>query len=336
MNTRFPIINKIFMGLIGLALVIALAGTLVGTNVIYWTILIVVVAMLLGLAGAAIYVTKLPAQTAKDLVDRVSSNPLLKGIFVLLLLLLGFSVCLYVLFGAVPGWIQGTMGVEWRWAMVLMVILGLPLIPLVWLLFGPTGIPGDPKVIGKAFRGVAFLMLIFFAWWYHDQPNRLFDVDTGQPTFWVADKEGKIYYFPGPVDTTRKYFSPVTGERLRPGEPTDVPKYRKESWTQDVKKALPSISIPTPVREENKWMRFYLRKGEVIPTVYVSGKWNTREYIVESTGPFKVHGVQPDGTVKIFTAEAGRSRWTWNGAPGVYMEVEGLEDGTEVSFKNVL
>lgn len=229
---------------------------------ISWSLIVLAI-----IVGAVLVILRVPSAQLNALVATVSGNPILKGIFTAALFTVIYGFCLQMLFGVVPDWVQGELGVERRFVWVLMTVLGLPLIPLLWLFYEATGIPGDPKVIKKAFRGLSFLMLLFFAWWYYEQPNRLFDVETGKAVFWVAEKEGKIYYFPGADDTTKKYFSPTTGEKLRRGNPEDAEKYRKESWVKKVGTLLPSFN-----RDIAPQRIVVVLKGEDVPSepVYVA------------------------------------------------------------------
>ncbi|MDP3974965.1 MAG: hypothetical protein Q8P88_01605 [Candidatus Jorgensenbacteria bacterium] len=233
--------------------------------------------VLLGLLiGIVTLVWRVPAAQLNAFVDVVGGNAVLRGIFIAVLFSIIYGFCLWILFGVVPGWIQGAFGFEIRWAWVLTTVLGLPLIAILWRLYSATGIPGDPKVIGKAFRGVAFLILSFFAWWYHSQPNRLFDVKTGEATFWVADKEGMIYFFTTQEDSV---FSPVTGDKLRSGTRADAEKYRRESWVKEAKAMLPSLSITASRRIERVTV---ILKGEKVPVGPIYAPAGSEVYFIGS------------------------------------------------------
>lgn len=301
------VVNQAFIAAIAFFFAWAVVGTFVGTDDLYWIIGIVV---LLVLGTAVMYLARLSAEQANQLVERVNANPLIKGVVIFIVRALAFSACLYVIFGVIPEWIQGTIGVEWRWAVALTTVLGLPLIGIMRRLFGPTGIPGDPAVIRKAFRGVAFLTLIFFAWWYYDQPSRFFDVKTGEATFWVAEKEGKIYYFPTSSEGDTAYHSPSTGERLRRGTPVDAEKYRRESWVKEAKALVPSIGvegITAPPRIERiTWQpeRFVLGKpGEWLPTVpnVDTVTWGNISYKMWANKPYKVATSDPKTGKRVVT-----------------------------------
>lgn len=297
------VVNRLLIATIMFFLAWALMGTIVRTDVLFWIIGAVI---LFVLVASVLYIARLPVDQAEELVKRVNANPLLKGIVVFTILALAFSACLYVLFEVIPERIQGTIGVEWRWAVVLTAVLGLPLIGIAWRLFGPTGIPGDPEVIRRAFRGVSFLILVFFAWWYHNQPNRMFDVETGQATFWVDKKEGKIYFFSGAEDTTKKYFSPATGEELQRGNTADAEKYRKESWVKEASVLLPSFTTKAESASSRTRRITVVLRGEKIPTEPVYAPTGSEVYFVG--GP-TIEG--EDGNGKRFPLH-GEHGVTWS------------------------
>lgn len=163
----------------------------------------------------------------RNAVNQGLAIPMVRGALIALFLTAAYSFIVWLLLVEFPGWIQETLGVSGRAAWVVAATIGLLLIPvpgLIWRLYGVTGIPGDPKTISRAFRGLAFLILTFLGWWYHDQPNRFFNPKTGASEFWVAEKEGRAYPTPG--------YSPATGEELRQGTPADAERFRQESWLE--------------------------------------------------------------------------------------------------------
>jgi len=232
MNSSHPfgkILIPFGFGLLTLAIVGFILSPLLRYLSFLWPLLAIAI-------GIGLILWKFPIAKLKELIRTLEDIPFLWNAGVLLILLTLYGTALWLAYGYGAKRIHTELGVELRLAWLIVTILGSLAIPAFWILLGPANIPGDPKTVKKGFRGLAFLTLLFFGWWYHIEPNRFFSRTTpdpdqankerGKSLFWVDDDEGKIYYADG--------FSPVTGKRLRPGTPEDAAKYRTVSWLSKI------------------------------------------------------------------------------------------------------
>lgn len=175
------------------------------------------------------------AGSPASLIGTISQNKFARGLGIAIFLTVLYVLLLWLCYSVTVGTLMRELGTEKRWALLLVTVLGLPLIELIWWLYGVTGIPGDPKVIGRSFRILALFVLIFLGWWYYYQPSVYFDAKTGKANFYWAEKESKPYFFDSGKGTVPKvYFSPATGETLRLGTPKEAEKFRKGSWLKKI------------------------------------------------------------------------------------------------------
>jgi len=207
--------------------------------------------------------------------DKLKQNQFVRGFGIAVFLTLVYILLLWLGYYLTAGALVRQLGTEKRWAFLLITVLGLPLIEVIWWLYKAAGVPGESKVIGRSFRTFAVFVLIFLGWWYHDQPNRLFEPESGKASFWVAEKEQKLYFFPS-SSKPKVYFSPATGETLRLGTPADAEKFRKDSWlpktVRDAKNLLHGSGISSVAQaatEEN--YKFPLGVNQI--TVPLSSDW---------------------------------------------------------------
>lgn len=190
-------------------------GPLVGYLAKFWPALAIAV-------GLGLLLWRFPTAQAQALLGA----PIIRGIATALILTAIYGGLLWLGYVYVPRLMISELGISLRTTWLIVTILGLPVIPIIWRLYAATGIPGDPVVIGRGFRALALLILIFMGWWYHHQPNIFFD-KGGKSQFWVAKSEGKAYFRPG--------HSPTTGEKLDLGTAEDAKKFSQQSWLKDLK-----------------------------------------------------------------------------------------------------
>ena len=171
--------------------------------------------------GLGLFLWRFPLGQAERVWQFFTIQPV-RGILTAAALTAMYGAALWAGYIFLPKIMMAELGVSQRMSWLLVTIIGLPAIPAIWRLYAITGIPGDPIAISRNFRILASLLLIFFGWWFHTQPNILFDHKTGASQFYVADQEQRIYFSPG--------VSPATGERLRPGTPEDAKKFAQKSW----------------------------------------------------------------------------------------------------------
>jgi hypothetical protein len=242
----------------------------------------------------------------KGTMDTLALQPLY-GIIVgaLLTAIYGGAVWLGYLYLA--PWLTESLliGHDQRWSWVLVTALGLSLIPGFWRLYQVTGIPGDPDNVRRGIRTIQFFVLIFFAYLYYSQPNWFFDHKTGEPRFWVADKEGRVYPAPG--------YSPETGEKLRPGTQKDVERFKRAPWPeriwqktkQQALAAAPRGPRLNPDGTVAPWEKINLSPGEEKAYFFqkdgfrVTGKGGRVRVISASNAPTLVD-VFTDGQRKAF------------------------------------
>lgn len=207
--------NHLFWGLLGFAVAgIAFVALVIAVIVIFRR----------RSAGSGSPITGSP-----NLLGTITQNRFARSFGIAIFLTIVYIFLLWLGYHLTAGVLVKQLGTEKRWAFLLITVLGLPLIEVIWWLYKAAGVPGESKLIGRSFRTFAVFILIFLGWWYHDQPNRLFDPKNGKANFWVAEKEQKLYFFP-PSSKLKVYFSPATGETLRLGTPQDAEKFRKKSW----------------------------------------------------------------------------------------------------------
>ncbi len=170
-------------------------------------------------------------------VEKKRSLLLWRGLAIGVFLTTIYTLFLWLVYGLLAPWLVLSVGVSYRSSWFSVTILSLMVLPAIWYLYDTTGMPGRVESITKARKVILPVVLSFFAWWYINQPDTLFNHQTGEVKFWVAEKESKIYYSPG--------YSPVTGEELRPGTPADVEKYKKrpliESLRESATKTTPTV-----------------------------------------------------------------------------------------------
>lgn len=171
--------------------------------------------------GLGLFLWRFPLGQAEKVWQFFTIQPV-RGILTAAALTAMYGGALWLGYIYLPPLLISELGISQRTAWLLITIVGLPAIPVIWRLYAITGIPGDPVAISRNFRVLAFLALVFFGWWFHSQPNILFDFKTGKSLFYVADSEEKIYFSSGN--------SPATGEKLRPGTAEDAKRFAKKSW----------------------------------------------------------------------------------------------------------
>lgn len=220
-----------------------------------WPLLAIIIAI-------GVLIWRIPISQIKAALDTIGKIPLFRGLAITVLFTMVYGVALWLGYQLGANQLQKELGISQRQAWLIITVLGLPVIPLLWRLYGATGIPGDPAVIGRGFKTLALLILIFFGWWYREQPNQFFSHKTGEAKFWVAEKEGAIYSSEG--------YSLVTGEKLRLGKPEDVERFRRDSWLEDLEKKGKALFQPNSalqsqevdVEKELKVLKFTLKPGE--------------------------------------------------------------------------
>jgi len=207
-----------------------------------------------------------------NLLGTITQNKFARGLGIAVFLTVVYVLLLWLGYHFTAGTLVRQLGTEKRWAFLLVTVLGLPLIEVIWWLYKVAGIPGESKIIGRSFRTLAVFILIFLGWWYHDQPNRSFDVKSGKAIFYWAEKEKKPYFFdPGKETVPKVYFSPVTGETLRLGTPQDAERFRKNSWLpKTAKNLLSSSGISSAAQSQEE----ISPTETVIETIAPVGEWS--------------------------------------------------------------
>ena len=232
-----------------------------------------------------------------------------QGILTALLLTAIYGGLLWSGYGYGAGELTNRFGFEPRWSWLLVTALGLPIIPAFWYLYQATGIPGDPKSIRRGVTIIMLFVIVFFAWWYHEQPNQLFDHLTGTPKFWVAEKEEAIYHSPG--------FSPVTGEGLRQGTPEDVARFKKKAWTARLAEKLEKSRREAAAAQRGVGMglqefcpgdEHWLEAGvERTFQIGERGGCNVRDIKIPTAGRVRVTWIYPGGEEEVMELRVGDS-----------------------------
>lgn len=258
----------------------------------FWPLLIIGVAI-------GLFIWRIGFEQLQKLIE----NPIAKGLAIAFLLTCIYALFLTFIFQTAIPWTQKQLGTEPRLTILIIIILGAIAIPVFWYLFAASGIPGDPKIIGKGFKTLALISLVFIAWWNYQIPNQFFSHKNGESKFWVADSENKVYFSDG--------FSPVTGEKLRPGIPKDAEKFKQASWISQLKSKIykpapPTLQILTSTEE-----RFYIAPPN---------KWSERINIPDN---YWYRVVDPENKIVIKS---------WNGK--IYAPTERVWEGDKILNAN--
>lgn len=130
-------------------------------------------------------------------------------------------------------------------------------ITAVWLIFQDI-LPGELSSIRRGSVAIAIVTIAIIGYSFVSLPNDFFDRRTGDSKFWIDDKTGELYSFPG--------YSPRTGNLLRRGTPADAEK--------SLKKPAPAVEPqPQPQQSAIQTRIVAVGEGRWTPVDLASGLW---------------------------------------------------------------
>lgn len=230
---------------------------------------------------------------ARNVAAAFQAQPL-KGVGVGLLLTIAYALVAYAFMGPLRSMLQETLLVDRAWVTGIAVILGLVAAAPLIVLYKPTGIPVDESTVRRSGWALAVLVLVVVGYITHERPNRFFDLNTGQPTFMVAEEEGRVYHLDPEECRRNGCFSPSTGERLRPGTPTDARRYAQQPWSFPIIEKVGRFFGGNSIRlakdgETGEWGALLRSNQHVLPFTMKDGhKVRLR---IEKNSPAKVCAV---------------------------------------------